>query len=145
MLDRAISITNADRGLLLEAGPSGSLRPWLARSSGSINFPKEAFFPSQTALAMALQQQSAVITEDLRQADGALNAAQSVIVQRLRAVVAIPLYSMPRTNTEASMVRRTERRFSRANVSRFPATGRVLQVGSADSGCDRHGERQHSG
>jgi phosphoserine phosphatase RsbU/P len=105
MLDRAIYITNADRGLLLEAGPSGSLQPWLARRSGSINFPKEAFFPSQTALTMALQQKSAVITEDSRQAEGALNAAQSVIVQRLRAVVAIPLYSVPRTNIEEPTVR----------------------------------------
>jgi sigma-B regulation protein RsbU (phosphoserine phosphatase) len=105
MLDRAIYITNADRGLLLEPGPSGSLQPWLARSSGSINFPKDGFSPSQTALAMALQRQSAVITEDMRQAEGALNAAQSVIMQRLRVVVAIPLYSAPRANTEGSMVR----------------------------------------
>ena len=34
MLDRAISITNADRGLLLEADPSGALRHRLARRSG---------------------------------------------------------------------------------------------------------------
>ena len=54
---------------------------------------------------MALQQKSAVITEDMHQAEGALNAAQSVILQRLRTVVAIPLYSMPRANTEESMVR----------------------------------------
>jgi len=105
MLDRAISITNADRGLLLEADASGSLRPWLARGSGSITFPTDAFVPSQTAMAMALKQKSPVITEDSQQDGGALNAAQSVIVQRLRTVVAIPLYSMPRVNTEASMVR----------------------------------------
>src|SRR5690242_6349451 len=45
MLDRAISITNADRGLLLEADASGALQPWLARSRGAVTFPKEAFFP----------------------------------------------------------------------------------------------------
>jgi serine phosphatase RsbU (regulator of sigma subunit) len=105
MLDRAISITNAERGLLLEADATGSLRPWLARGSGSITFPTDAFVPSQTAVAMALNQKSPVITEDLQQGEGALNAAQSVIMQRLRTVIAIPLYSMPRVSTEASMVR----------------------------------------
>jgi serine phosphatase RsbU (regulator of sigma subunit) len=105
MLDRAISITDADRGLLLEADVSGTLRPWLARRSGSVSLPAEGFSPSQTAVGLALQQQSGVITEDLHLAEGALLAAQSVIAQRLRAVVAIPLYAMPRANTEASIVR----------------------------------------
>ena len=35
MVDRAISITNADRGLLLEADASGSLRQRLARRAGA--------------------------------------------------------------------------------------------------------------
>jgi serine phosphatase RsbU (regulator of sigma subunit) len=53
---------------------------------------------------MAVQQASSIITEDLHLAHGALQAAQSIVAQRLRAVVAIPLYAMPRANTEASMV-----------------------------------------
>jgi sigma-B regulation protein RsbU (phosphoserine phosphatase) len=105
MLDRAITITNADRGLLLEADASGSLRQRLARRSGSASLPAEEFSPSQTAVGLALKQQSGVITEDSHQAEGVLHAAQSVIVQRLRAVIAIPLYAMPRANTEESIVR----------------------------------------
>ena len=45
-----------------------------------------------------------MITEDLQLADGALQGAQSIIAQRLRAVVAIPLYAVARANTEASVV-----------------------------------------
>src|SRR5579864_411578 len=104
MLDRAISITNADRGLLLEADASGTLRQRLARRSGAASVSAESFSPSQTAIGMALKQQSGVITGDLHQSDKMLQGAQSVIAQRLRTVVAIPLYAMPRANTNESMI-----------------------------------------
>ena len=106
MLDRAIAITNADRGLLLEADPSGSLRHRLARSTGSVSMPTESFSPTQTALRLAVERQSGVITEDLHQADAAFQGAESIIAQRLRAVVAIPLYAMPRANSAESIVDR---------------------------------------
>lgn len=57
--------------------------------------PTEGFSPTQTALRMAMDSQSGVITGDLQQADAALQGAQSIIAQRLRSVVAIPLYAMP--------------------------------------------------
>jgi serine phosphatase RsbU (regulator of sigma subunit) len=58
--------------------------------------PTEGFAPTQTALRMAMESQTGVITGDLQQADVALQGAQSIIAQRLRSVVAIPLYAMPR-------------------------------------------------
>jgi len=111
MLDRAIAVTDADRGLLLEADASGALRQRLARRSRSANLAAEAFSPSQTAVGLALERQTGVITDDMRQAEGALQAAQSIVAQRLRSVVAIPLYSMPRANTAESMVRVTRGQF----------------------------------
>jgi phosphoserine phosphatase RsbU/P len=45
-----------------------------------------------------------VITEDLAQADMDLQAAQSIVAQRLRAVVVIPLFAMARANTDQSMI-----------------------------------------
>jgi len=105
MLDRAIAVTDADRGLLLEADASGALRQRLARRSGSACLAAEAFAPSQTAVGLALERRTGVITDDMRQAEGALQGAQSIVAQRLRSVVAIPLYSMPRANTAESMVR----------------------------------------
>jgi sigma-B regulation protein RsbU (phosphoserine phosphatase) len=102
MLDHAIMVTNADRGLLLEADPSGTLRVRLARRSGGLNLSPESVAPSQTALRQALEQQSGVITEDLAQAGLELQAAQSIVAQRLRAVVAIPLYTMHRTSSTES-------------------------------------------
>lgn len=104
MLDRAIAITNADRGLLLEADSSGSLGQRLARGRGAVSFSAQEFSPSQTAIGLALKQKSGVITEDLRLAEGALQGAQSVIAQGLRAVVAIPLYTVPHASTAESMI-----------------------------------------
>lgn len=97
MLDHAISITQADRGLLLEADPSGALRVRLARGRGGVILPTEGVAPSQTALRQALAKRLSVITEDLSLADTALKAAESIVTQSLRAIVAIPLYSVSRT------------------------------------------------
>ena len=93
MLDYAISVTHADRGLLLEPDSSGSLRVRLARGTGGVPLSPESLAPSQTALRQALQQKSSVITEDLSRADVALQMAQSIVAQSLRAVIAIPLYA----------------------------------------------------
>jgi phosphoserine phosphatase RsbU/P len=98
MLDHAISITQADRGLLLEADQSEALRVRLARGKGGVVLPAEGIAPSQTALRQALAKQSSVITEDLSLADTALQAAQSIVAQSLRAIVVIPLYSMSHEN-----------------------------------------------
>src|SRR5258708_95508 len=96
MLDHAIAITQADRGILLEAEASGELRVRLARGRGCVHLPTEGVAPSQTALRQAIAQRASVITEDLSNADAALQAAQSIVAQSLRAVVAIPLYSVSR-------------------------------------------------
>src|SRR5256884_3175193 len=104
MLDHAVSVTDADRGLLLETDCAGALKVKLARRSGGLRLPPESLTPSQTAIQLALKQQSPVITEDLAQADVDLQAAQSIVAQRLRAVVVIPLYALSRASTQESMV-----------------------------------------
>lgn len=106
MLEYAVSITNADRGMLLEPGPDGSLRVRLARSSSGESLPPGSLSPSQTVLRQAVTKQANLVTEDLSVADQNLQAAESVMLQRLRAVVAIPLYAMPRANTAESVVLR---------------------------------------
>ena len=104
MLDHAVSVTDADRGLLLEVDGTGALKVRLARRAGGVRLPPESLTPSQTAIQLALRKQSAVITEDLAQADMDLQAAQSIVAQRLRAVVVIPLFAMSRANTDQSMI-----------------------------------------
>ena len=103
MLDKSVSLTDADRGLLLEPGDAGALKVKLARRSGALRLPPESVTPSQTAIQLALKQQSPVITEDLAQAEIDLQAAQSIVAQRLRAVVVIPLYVMTRAKTQESL------------------------------------------
>jgi len=104
MLDHAVSITNADRGLLLEPAADGSLKIRLARGSGRESLPAEGLAPSQTVLRQATERQASVVTEDLNLADLNLQSAQSIVIQNLRAVVCIPLYAMPRANSAESVV-----------------------------------------
>jgi len=104
MLDHAISVTNADRGLLLEVDHAGKLGVRLARKNGGMRLPPESLSPSQTAIQMALKQQKAVITEDLAQAEMNLQEAQSIVAQGLRSVVVVPLYSVARANSDESLM-----------------------------------------
>jgi sigma-B regulation protein RsbU (phosphoserine phosphatase) len=60
--------------------------------------------PSQTAIQLAMKQQSPVITEDLAQAEMNLQAAASIVAQGLRAVVVIPLYASSRASSDGSSV-----------------------------------------
>ena len=103
MLDHAIAVTDADRGLLLEADSAGLLRVRLARGSEGERLAPESVAPSQTVLRLALDQQSSVITKDLNEAELELKIADSVVAQQLRAVVAIPLYVMPRASSTATV------------------------------------------
>src|SRR5499427_3745077 len=104
MLDHAVAVLDADRGLLLENGADGALKVRLARRSGGLRLPPESVTPSQTAIQLALKQHAPIITEHLAQAEADLQAAQSIVAQRLRAVVVIPLYSITRANSQESMV-----------------------------------------
>jgi serine phosphatase RsbU (regulator of sigma subunit) len=109
MLDHAIAITDADRGLLLEADACGSLRVRLARGSGGVPMPQVSVVPSQTALRRALEQKSSVITEDLSRAEAALQMAQSIVAQSLRAIIAIPLYINTRQTVASESALKPER------------------------------------
>src|SRR5215470_13220430 len=104
MIDHAIAVTDADRGLLEEAaeGRLDNMRVRLARRAGGQRLPPESMTPSQTAIQLAMKQQSPVITEDLAQAEMNLQAAASIVAQGLRAVVVIPLYASARASTDAS-------------------------------------------
>jgi phosphoserine phosphatase RsbU/P len=104
MLDHAIAITDADRGLLLQADASGSLPVRLARGAGGTRLSPERLIPSQTALRLALERQTSVITEDLTFSDIDFANAESVREQQLRAIVAIPLYSVPRASSDATSI-----------------------------------------
>jgi phosphoserine phosphatase RsbU/P len=108
MIDHAIAVTDADRGLLEEAienhaaSPSERLRVRLARRSGKQRLPPESMTPSQTAIQLAIKKQLPVITEDIEQAEMNLQAAASIVAQGLRAVVVIPLYATARASSESA-------------------------------------------
>ena len=93
MVDRAIEITNADRGLLLEADEAPSMRPLFARQAGSLPLDVASIEPSQTAIAHAVARRSSVVEGDVSLAEDAIRNALSVVGQQLRVVIAIPLLS----------------------------------------------------
>ena len=136
MLDHAISVTNADRGLLLEANEAGQLHVRLARKNGGVRLPPESLSPSQTAIQVALKQQSAVITEDLAQAEMNLQEAQSIVAQGLRAIVVIPLYSVTRARSDESQDADVARRRFEEGIADAPALGSSLK---AVTGVVEHG------
>jgi serine phosphatase RsbU (regulator of sigma subunit) len=104
VLEHAVSVTDADRGMLLEADATGALKVRLARRSGGVRLAPETLLPSQTAIQLALRQHSPVVTEDVERGEMDLQAAQSIIAQRLRAVVVIPLYAVHRATSPDSNV-----------------------------------------
>ncbi len=106
MLDHALTITHAERALLLEADADGTLKVRLARGSGGTELAAEGITPSQTALRSAVEQRVAVITDDLNLAGMNLQSAQSVVIQGLRAVVAIPLFAAPHARADESVMLR---------------------------------------
>jgi phosphoserine phosphatase RsbU/P len=104
MVDRAITITNADRGLLLEADGSPQMRALFARQSGSLPLALSEVKPSQTAITHAVERRSSVVEGDVELAAGDLKFAVSIVGQQLRAVIAIPLLShaAPSSNVTAT-------------------------------------------
>ena len=96
MLDHAIAITHADRGMLLEPDASGVMQVKVARGRDGENLALESMNPSRSVLKSAIELGSAVINEDLNLADMNLQGAQSVVMQLLRSSVVIPLFGASR-------------------------------------------------
>ncbi len=96
MLDHAIVITKADRGMLLEPDKAGVLQVKLARGKDGEVLDPESMNPSRSVLSSAIELGSAVVNEDLNLADLDLQGAQSVVRQLLRSSVVIPLHGAQR-------------------------------------------------
>lgn len=105
MLDHAVVITDADRGMLLEPDASNVLQVKVARGRDGELLAPEAMNPSRSVLASAIKLESAVVNEDLDLADITLQNAQSVVLQMLRSSVVIPLYGTPRREADTPNAR----------------------------------------
>ena len=103
-----------------------------AAAAGRIS--PESLAPSHTAVRQALNQRFSVITEDLNLADLNLQGAQSIVAQRLRAVVAIPLYAMPRASSQNLWSTLNPASFW-CFVPRFPPPRSLFQTRSPDPRC----------
>jgi sigma-B regulation protein RsbU (phosphoserine phosphatase) len=102
MIDHAIAITHADRGMLLEPDASGVMHVRVARGKNGDSLQPEKMNPSRSVLGHAIEIEAAVINEDLNLADLNVQTAQSVMLQLLRSAVVIPLYCAPHGPGRAS-------------------------------------------
>jgi sigma-B regulation protein RsbU (phosphoserine phosphatase) len=93
MVDRAIIITEADRGLLLASDAEGNRAPVVARSRGGFNLPIKSLSPSETAIKHALRERRCFIQKDIELAAESVKQAASIVNQQLRSVIALPLYA----------------------------------------------------
>jgi serine phosphatase RsbU (regulator of sigma subunit)/pSer/pThr/pTyr-binding forkhead associated (FHA) protein len=96
MLDHAIAVTHADRGMLLEPDAAGVLQVKVARGREGESLAPETMNPSRSVLGSAIQLESVVVNEDLNLAEINVQHAQSVVLQLLRSSVVIPLFCAPR-------------------------------------------------
>lgn len=108
MVDRAISVTEGDRGILLEAGSEKKLRPMVVRKQGGFSLPPTSVVPSQTAIDRALAERRGFVEQDVHLAADSVRQAASIVNQQLRSVVAIPLYALSRFQSGDSTTIRTE-------------------------------------
>jgi serine phosphatase RsbU (regulator of sigma subunit) len=103
MLDHAIVITHADRGMLLEPDSAGVLQVKVARGRNAESLVPQEMNPSRSVLGSAIELEAAVVNEDLNLAEMNLQSAQSVVLQLLRSSVVIPLYGSPRRLADHSI------------------------------------------
>ena len=94
VVDHAIEVTGADRGVLLQAEAKGEPRAVLARQRGGKPLAPASVRLTRTAVTPALEKHKSVVVEDVEALAGPLREAKSVVEQELRSVVAIPLLSL---------------------------------------------------
>src|SRR3990172_2653518 len=94
VVDHAIEVTGADRGVLLQAEAKGEPRAVLARQRGGSPPPPASVRLTRTAVTPALEKHKSVVVEDVEALAGPLREAKSVVEQELRSVVAIPLFRL---------------------------------------------------
>ena len=95
MLDHAIAITKADRGLLLEADSNGVLKPQLARDCHGASLPIDSIVPSQAVLDRALKEQTGVVSGDPDLAAADLKSGKKIVHEHPHSFIATPLYALP--------------------------------------------------
>jgi serine phosphatase RsbU (regulator of sigma subunit) len=95
MLDHAIAITKADRGLLLEAGPKAALKVRIARGCNGESLPPDCITPSQAVLDQALQQETGVVIGDPELAAAESKSGQKIAHVHPHSFIAAPLYALP--------------------------------------------------
>jgi sigma-B regulation protein RsbU (phosphoserine phosphatase) len=95
MLDHAITITKADRGVLLVADSGGELKARLARDKSGKSLPPDSITPSQRVLDQALKEQTGVAIGDPDLAAADQKSGDRTFHIHPHSFIATPLYALP--------------------------------------------------
>lgn len=90
VVDLAIDVTKAERGMLILKRGDGSLDTRVARATGGQSLPVDGLRVSETIVRKALASRRPSIIEDVKD-DAALALAESIVSLELRSAVTLPL------------------------------------------------------
>lgn len=94
VVDAAIRVTGADRGVLLLADDSGELQPTVARESGQRPLTRDEVRVSTSVLKQVAETRRELIVADIGE-EHALREQASIVGEALRTLLAIPLERQP--------------------------------------------------
>ena len=104
ILNHALGVTNADRGMFLERGEDDAMQVRFGQDKSGEPLPQDAMNPSHTVIRQAVAQRSIVINEDILLAERKVQTAQSVMIQMLRSVFVLPLYARGSEGTDEELL-----------------------------------------
>ncbi len=102
MLDDAIAVTKAERGLLLEAGADGKLKARLARNKNHESLPLDCIAPNEAVLDQALREETGVVIGDPELAEANKDTWHKRAHVHPHSFIAAPLYALPADEAAAS-------------------------------------------
>lgn len=103
VVDAAIRVTGADRGVLVLEGPGNELQPSVARESGQRTLPLNEVRVSTSVLKQVAETRRELVVADIGE-EHALREQASIVIDALRTLIAIPLERQPTIRSVDSTV-----------------------------------------
>ncbi|HEV2387179.1 MAG TPA: SpoIIE family protein phosphatase [Candidatus Acidoferrales bacterium] len=103
VVDAAIRVTGADRGVLLLEGTGNELQPSVARESGQRTLPLNEVRVSTSVLRQVAETRRELVVADIGE-EHPLREQASIVIEALRTLIAIPLERQPTIRSVDSTV-----------------------------------------
>ncbi len=126
MVDRAVKLVGAERGLLFTASPEGHPQLRVARAAGGKDLPQGAAF--STRVVEGVFRDGKAVCEKIDESGG-FDPSRSIIDLNIRALMGVPLVAHEeRLGVLCVDTRASERTFSRSDLRYFEAFADMLAI-----------------